>query len=215
MNNQKEIKFETKKFSLIGGIICIFFAFLLEIVFVDMAMEKKTFEDIVVLIVGSIVFVGYLGLMGGVAVYAYFSTGKNLRNGLQKYGKENLIKNINTASISIYRQPMSGIQIYFTDKLIIDPTQTIIDYNEISMMYKHIVSARGIRHIYIAFELYDGSNWFLCDQIEDQMIHNYMQLCFQHNPNIIFGHTKENLAKHKERVKEFKKGKISIPDLTF
>lgn len=214
MSNQKEIKFKTKKISLICGIILLFFAFLFEIVLVDNAMEKKTSDDIILLILGNIIFVGFLTLIGVFAVYTYFRITKHLRNSLQKYGKENLIKNINTSSISIYREPMSGAQIYFTDKLIIAPSETIIDYNEISMMYKRIVSTNGGRHVYIAFELYDGSLWSLCDQIEDQMIHNYMQLCFQHNPNIIFGHTKENLAKHKERVKEFKKGNISIPDLT-
>lgn len=38
MHNQKEIKFETKKLSLICGIILLFFAFLFEIVLVDNAI---------------------------------------------------------------------------------------------------------------------------------------------------------------------------------
>lgn len=214
MNNQKEIKFKSKKFNLIGGIILLFFAFLFEVVLVDNAIENHTRDDIILLIVGNIIFVGSLVLIGGVAIYTYFINGKKLRISLKKYGKENLIKNINTASISTYRESLSGAQIYFTDKLIIDPSETIIDYNEISLIYKRVTKTNSVRHVYIAFELYDGSSWFLCDGIEDAMIHNYMQLCFQHNPKIMFGYTKENLAKHKERVKQFKKGDIAIPALT-
>lgn len=214
MNNQKEIKFKSKKFNLIGGIILLFFAFLFEVVLVDNAIENHTRDDIILLIAGNIMFVGFLVLVGGAAIYTYFRNGKKLRIGLKKYGKENLINHINAASISIYREPLSGAKIYFTDKLIIDPGQTIVDYNEISLMYKHVSKTNNVRHVYIAFELYDGSSWFLCDGIEDTMIHNYMQLCFQHNQKIIFGYTKENLAKHKERVKQFKKGDIVIPALT-
>ena len=92
MSNQKEIKFKTKKISLICSIILLFFACLFEIILVDNAMEKKTSDDIILLILGNIIFVGFLTLIGVFAVYTYFRITKHLRNSLQKYGKENLAK---------------------------------------------------------------------------------------------------------------------------
>ena len=198
----KEIKFKSKKGPLILGIILVVLLTPMVCAFVSMLTEiDELVGKIIAVVVGGMFLV--LPLLSGIlSIKSYFDSGKRLREGLEKYGKENLLKNIQDNTISAYKN-----QVYFTDKLIIDPGQIIIDYNEISLMYKHISRSKYGAKASIDFELLDGSSWFLCSWIED------MQICYQHNPKIMFGYTNENLERHKERVEKFKTKEIVIPEL--
>ena len=143
----------------------------------------------------------------------YKKASQVIRNKVKKYGEQNLLSHIRKSTVGMYKNnAIDGCTVYFTDKFVIDCTTVIIDYNEISLMYKHVSSVlnNGVPVSYIRFELLDGSRWILCRYIKDEEITNYMQLCYQHNPKIMFGYTKENIAKHKERVKQYKSGKTDI-----
>ncbi len=212
----KEIKFKSKKWPLVAGIImiilltpllCIFLSFLFD-------SEIEVVGKIIMVIVGSM-FILLPFYCAFLAIKSYFDNGKKIREALKKYGKDNLIKNIQDNTISTYNSisGSSKSRVYFTDKLIIDPGEAIIDYNEISLMYKHISKSKYGAVACINFELLDGSAWFLCRGIKDEQIQEYMQLCYQHNPNIIFGYTQQNLEKHKECVKKYKNKEIVIPVL--
>lgn len=215
MNNQQEIKFKSKKTPLVVGIIMLIiiapvFLFAFYSLF---SPEYATDEKIA--FIAAFIFIGFIpGFFAVMSIISYFTNGKRIREGLAKYGEDKLIANIRNNTVSEFKEPLSGHKIYFTDKFVIDPGETIIDYNEISLMYKHVQRSKYGSSSYISFELLDGSSWLLCKNINDEMITNYMQLCFQHNQKIMFGYTKENLAKHKDRVKQYKDGNIIIPKIT-
>lgn len=205
----KEIKFKSKKWPLVLGSVLIILLIPLLCTFVSFLFdpEIEVIGKIITVIVGGM-FVVLPIICGILAIKSYFDNGKRIREGLAKYGKENLLKNIQDNTISTYKN-----KVYLTDKLIVDPGQTIIDYNEISLMYKHVSRSRYGAVASIDFELLDGSSWFLCSGIEDQQIQEFMQLCYQHNPKIMFGYTKENLERNKERVTKYKNKEIVIPEL--
>ncbi len=211
-----EIEFKSKKWPLVVGVImvilltpliCVFLSFLF-------VTEIEVVGKIITVIVGSMFLLLPL-YCSFLAIKSYFEKEKKIREALKKYGKEKLIKNIQDNTIgmypSIFGSSKSGV--YFTDKLIIDPGEAIIDYNEISLMYKHISKSKYGAVASINFELLDGSRCFLCRGIKDEQIQEYMQLCYQHNPDIMFGYNQQNLDKQNERVKKYKNKEIVIPEL--
>lgn len=214
----KDIRFKRKKWPLFLGIalMVVLTPLLCTLVYFLFLPEIELVGKVIAVIVGGMFFlIPFYGAI--LSIKSYFDNGKRIREGLEKYGEENLMKNIQDNTISVYMNPLdvSKNGVYFTDKLIIDPGKSIIDYNEISLMYKHVArnSNSGVVISSIDFELLDGSSLFLCNCIEDKQIHEYMQLCYQHNPQILIGYTEENLKRHKERVVRYKKGEIVIPEL--
>ena len=199
------IQFKASKLTLVGAMAMLFFAFIFEACLVSEVVEQPNRDNVILLVLGTLFFGGIWALFGISLIYSYFHTTKHLRLGLQKYGEENLNKKIQNHCISVYKHPITGNAVYFTDELIIAPKETIIDYNDICMMYKKVVNSNRIRHVYLHFALKDGAEYSLCDGIEDAMIHNYMQLSFQHNAGIMFGYTKENQEKYKNIIKENKR----------
>lgn len=212
MENQENIKFKIGKGILLLGIALIVLMLPFPFVFLKLFFEpgiEPIGRVIIFLVGGGFIF---LPVYGGIeAIRTYFKTSHVMHKKLAKYGEENLISNIRNSTVLSYKNvTFGGCKVYFTDKFVIDCTTAIIDYNEISFMYKHVRRVNGAVFSYICFELLDGSQWLLCQNIKDEEITNYMQLCYQHNPKIMFGYTKENIAKHKERVKQYKSGKTDI-----
>ena len=199
---------------MIVGIFMLSIAIIFEFTFIAIGKEDPQ-AAVIALIVGNLIMVLPIGFLGISNIYSYFHNGKRLKNALNLYGKENIIANIQNSTISEYYHQFSNNVVYFTDKFIIDPGETIIDYNEISMMYKHVTRVRNAVHIYLAFELLDGETCMICHNIVDGAITNYMELCQQHNPNILFGYNDENKAKHAERVEAYKQGRITVPRVDF
>lgn len=212
MNNGNEIKFKSKKITLIFGLLLLIFAVLLEVVFIQGFREDGT-DGIIAIAVLSVCFTGVMAICGIFGIYTYFANGKNIRKALKKYGEENIITNINHATIRIFRNPLTGAKVYFTDKFVIDLGEAIIDYNEISMMYKSVRKTRYAKIPAVAFALFDGNTYILCDNVEDAEIMNIMQLCYQHNSKILFGFTKENKEAHQKKVKRYKSGESNLPEV--
>lgn len=217
MINEDKIKFKSKKWPLFLGIALFILLAPFPVLMIYMLFQPdiELVGKIIAIIVGSMfLFIPYYGAFA--AIQSYFTNGKRLKKSLSQYGEQNLIANIHNNTISAYKNPLAvnGNKVYFTDKFVIDPGETIIDYNEISLMYKHVSRSRYGSMSCICFELLDGSSWQLCKVIKDEQIANYMQLCFQHNQKILFGYTNENKAQHKERVKQYKSGNINIPQIT-
>ncbi len=213
----KEITFKSKKWPLFLGIAMIVviqiplsFAYAYFIFLSDIEMIGKVIGGI-----GGGAFLIIWFICAIFAIQTYFETSKKIRKKLEKYGEKNLLKNIQEHTICVYKSPfMTSKQgVYFTDKFVIDPGEGIIAYNEISLMYKHVIrnSRAGVLTPGINFELLDGSTYFLCRYIEDKQIHEYMQLCYRYNPQILIGYTKENLDRHKERLNA-SSGEISRVD---
>lgn len=199
------VKIKASKLTFFAGLVLLFIAFLVELVLVSTVVEEPIRDHIILLVLGTLFFGGVIAFFGGFLIYSYFKTTKHLRNGLKTYGEENLQNMIQNKCISTYTHPLSGYKVYFTEELVIDPRETIIDYNEISLMYKQVTRTNGVSRVYLQFSLKDGTSYSLCNGIEDAMIHNYMQLCFQHNNRIMFGYSKENLDRYKQLVKDYKR----------
>lgn len=205
MNNTNEIKFKSSKLTVVVGLLLLFIAAIFEIVIIQGFREDGT-DGLIATIVLTICFTGSLALCGIYGICAYFATGKTIRKALERYGKEYLISHINQSTIRTFHNPLGSGTVYFTDRFVIDPREAVIDYNEISMIYKSVRKTRYANVPGIAFVLYNGNTHILCDNVKDADIMNLMQLCYQHNTKILLGFTKENQEKHKERVKAYKSG---------
>lgn len=206
-NDASQIKFKSKKSILILGILLLASAALVEETLIAACAEHGFDEDeIIMLVIVSIFFVGMVVLMGAYAVYIYFQDGKCIRKGLERYGKENIIANINQATMWIYQNSMTGRRVYFTDRLVVDPTEAILEYGEIGMMYKHVTRSRYGHMPSLAFGMLDGNTYYLCGHIQDAEMENLMRLCQRYNSRILFGYTKQNQELHKQNVQRYKSG---------
>ena len=213
MTDTRDIKFGSKKATLLAGIFLIFVAILFEVVAIIGFREDGT-DGVIATVLLSVFLVAPL-IIGGIgSVYGYFFTGKNLRKKVRFYGKETLLSHIEKRTLRTYQSSMVGRKIYFTDNLVVDAKEAIFDYKEISMMYKHIQTSRKYRVISIAFSLVNGTTYYLCDNATDEEIMDIVRLCCQFNNNILFGASKENCETHKNRVEQYKAGFVKIPKAT-
>jgi len=136
----------------------------------------------------------------------YIKSDNCLVDGLNRYGEENIIKDIETTTRIKYNCSLIGNYTYFTDRLVVHPNIAIFSYEEIAMMYKFISKSNGVRYASIAFSLIDGNTYFLCDCVNDATILNIMNHCLSHNPRILIGASKENKIRYKEYVRMYKNG---------
>lgn len=203
-----KIRFKTKKLPLIAGIIMLMISLPCSILSISWMLEpESTGEDRIAWIVMLVILGVIPTFFAIVSVIAYFVMNKNLKFALKKYGKQNLIDNINNHTIEKFDIPLSNGSVYFTDRFVIDPGEAIIEYSEISWMYKHVERANNIPQSFLCFETYDGKYHRICRNINDAQIAAYMQLCYNMNSQIMMGHTKENIKNHKARIAQYKKNK--------
>lgn len=198
----KEIVFKNKIWSLVLGIVILLLLspFVITGVSFLVSPETEFASKIIIVVVGGMLLFMPVA-MAVLCIIDYFEVRKKLQARVKKYGKDNLIENIRNHTVSEYSSPLGGAEnkVYFTDRFIINPAKAIIEYSEISMMYKHVSRVKFGYVSSIAFELSDGTSRYLCDFIDDAQIREYMELCHQYNPDILFGYNKENLKKHKEQ----------------
>lgn len=198
----KEIVFKNKTWSLVLGIglLLLLSPFSITGVSFIVSPETELASKIIIVVVGGMLLFMPVA-MAVLCIIDYFEVRKKLQARVKKYGKDNLIENIRNHTVSEYSSPLGGAEnkVYFTDRFIINPAKAIIEYSEISMMYKHVSRVKFGYISSIAFELSDGTSRYLCDFIDDEQIREYMELCHQYNPDIMFGYNKENLKKHKEQ----------------
>lgn len=198
----KEIVFKNKTWSLVLGIVILLLLspFVITGVSFLVLPETEFADKIIIVVVGGMLLFMPVA-MAVLCIIDYFEVRKKLQARVKKYGKDNLIENIRNHTVSEYSSPLGGAEnkVYFTDRFIINPAKAIIEYSEISMMYKHVSRVKFGYISSIAFELSDGTSRYLCDFIDDEQIREYMELCHQYNPDIMFGYNKENLKKHKEQ----------------
>ncbi len=198
----KEIVFKNKIWSLVLGIVILLLLspFVITGVSFLVLPETEFADKIIIVVVGGMLLFMPVA-MAVLCIIDYFEVRKKLQARVKKYGKDNLIENIRNHTVSEYSSPLGGAEnkVYFTDRFIINPAKAIIEYSEISMMYKHVSRVKFGYVSSIAFELSDGTSRYLCDFIDDEQIREYMELCHQYNPDIMFGYNKENLKKHKEQ----------------
>lgn len=198
----KEIVFKNKTWSLVLGIGLLFLLspFIITGVSFLVSPETELASKIIIVVVGGMLLFMPVA-MAVLCIIDYFEVRKKLQARVIKYGKDNLIENIRNHTVSEYSSPLGGAEnkVYFTDRFIINPAKAIIEYSEISMLYKHVSRVKFGYVSSIAFELSDGTSRYLCDFIDDEQIREYMELCHQYNPDILFGYNKENLKKHKEQ----------------
>lgn len=198
----KEIVFKNKTWSLVLGIglLLLLSPFIITGVSFIVSPETELASKIIIVVVGGMLLFMPVA-MAVLCIIDYFEVRKKLQARVIKYGKDNLIENIRNHTVSEYSSPLGGAEnkVYFTDRFIINPAKAIIEYSEISMMYKHVSRVKFGYISSIAFELSDGTRRYLCDFIDDAQIREYMELCHQYNPDIMFGYNKENLKKHKEQ----------------
>lgn len=203
-----KIKFKTKKLPLFAGIICLFISLPCSILSITWMLEPECTGEDRIAWIAMLVILGIIPTFFAIiSIIAYFVINKNLKFALKKYGEQNLIDNINNHTIEKFDIPFLNGSVYFTDRFVIDPGEAIIEYNEISWMYKHIERTNNVSQAFLCFETCDGKQHRICRNINDSQLSKYMQLCYSMNPEIIMGHTKENIMKHKARVNQYKKSK--------
>ena len=209
----ENIKFKSSILPVVLGILMLVIAAIFELTAV-LGFAEDGEDGVIATIAISVFFVLPMVLVSILSFWSFAETGKHLRRKLKEYGEAKIISHIKTHTVYTYKG-ITGAKTYFTDKLIVDPKNVILDYNEISYMYKSVSSARTGRIQSLAVELWDGSSWSVCSGMTNVQLGEVMQLCYKYNPHILCGYTKENMAAQKQRVAEFKRGnKISPrPDL--
>lgn len=196
---------DTKKFKIkdgkTGGIIVgamlVIPALLLELGMIAVS------DNIIETIASSIIPIGFFLILGIGVIISAINKGKRVKRILEKYGEENIRKNILENAEFVFE--FKKEKVYFTDKFVYGSDGELFEYREICWMYKHIFNNQGIVTVSVAFRLEDGENFFLCSHVSEEEIPEIMLLCKKHNPNIVFGYSDEMEKKHKEAVKKFKK----------
>lgn len=194
------MKFQSKVSSLISGIFLIFCAIGLEIVGIIVTLPEGK-SGIIALICMTIFFCGWLIFAGIWAIRGYIKSANCIKNALNKYGKENIIKDVDTSTRIKYKCSITAKYTYFTDNFVVQPDIAIFNYDEIGMIYKNVNVSGSIRGTSIAFALIDGNTYYLCDYVNDKTILNIFKHCTEQNPNILIGNSKENKKQYKEYVK--------------
>ncbi len=202
--------FKAKKGTLFSGIFLIALAVFIAL-FLVLLFWKDGADGIVVVTVFILFFLLPMAGIGIWVICNYKKMQAELENALDIYGEAGIVANVERATMKIYRVPSSSEIVYFTDRLIVDAGEAIIDYNEISMMSKYVTRSRYSSTSYIAFYLLSGKTYYLCAHIKDEEINEILQICYQRNPDILWGLTKENKQSHKQRVGAYKNGEIILP----
>ncbi len=199
------MEFKSRVPLLVKGFFLIFIAIVLEIVGIILILPEGT-EGMIALICLTIFFNLWLVIAGIWFIREYIKSDNCLVDGLNRYGEENIIKDIETTTRIKYNCSLIGNYTYFTDRLVVHPNVAIFTYGEIAMMYKFISKSCGVRYASIAFSLIDGNTYFLCDYVNDATILNIMKHCLSHNSRILIGASKENKIRYKEYVRMYKNG---------
>lgn len=205
----ENIKFKNSKLPVVLGIFLLAIAALFEVVAV-VGFAEDGEDGVIATVAVTVFFVLPMVLVSILSFWSYAETGKHLRRKLKEYGEAKIISHIGAHTVYTYTG-ITGAKTYFTDKLIVDPKNVILDYNEISYMYKSVSSPSTGRIQSLAVELWDGSGWSVCSGVTNVQLAEIMQLCYKYNPHILCGYTKENMAMQKQRVTEFKRGNKIIP----
>ena len=206
--NTEEIKFKQSKALVVVGIILIVIGIFIDVALISDYDERTT--SMVGQVIMCIVAFAIPVLIGVALIMQHIKEGKRMKNVLSRYGEANLIAHIRQSTIGVFQKHQYSDKVYFTDRFVVEPTTAIIDYKEISWMYKHVTHYKNSSTVSIAFALLDGTKFFLCDNADDNDIAGVMQTCQRYNPNIIFGYSKETEAMHELNVKRFKSGLTQI-----
>lgn len=201
----EEIKIKQSKVLLIFGIIMLGIAAKMAYTAIGVFVESGR-VNLGLVFYGVIVCV--LAVVGIASLYDWHKGTKRMRDMLERYGEDTIIANIRQHSIYVYQENEYADKVYFTDRFVAETTTAIFPYEEISWMYKDITKYQksGITRTSLAFALLDGSKFFLCHNVKDKDIEEIMNICQQHNPNIIFGYSPETEKQHEQNVSRYKNG---------
>lgn len=207
------MKFKSKKRKIVQGLFLFGTAVLFESVFVEILLPEGR-NGIIALVLSTIFFSGFLALGGIFCFIEYYKSAKGLKKALKKYGKDTIIDEVERNTLIEYKEPILGEKVYFTNRFIVDRRTIVIDYHEISMVYKDIIKQGDARISCITFALLNGNKYYLCKFVDEEKIMQMFQLCYDRNPQLLIGNNKENQKLHKENVKAYKKGCKDSCDLT-
>ena len=131
------MEFKSRVILLVKGFFLIFIAIVFEIVGIILILPEGT-EGMIALICLTIFFNLWLVIAGIWFIREYIKSDSCLVDGLNRYGEENIIKNIETTTRIKYNCSLIGNYTYFTDRLVVHPYIAIFSYDEIAMIYKFI-----------------------------------------------------------------------------
>ncbi len=189
---KQKIVFKSNLVLLLAGILFIFVAAIVEVALIQGFREEGR-DGVIAIVILSVLFTGAMAILGVSWICGYFINGKNLRNALKLYGKDNIILNIETDTKHTFRNPLTNHRVYFTNRFVVDPREAIIEYKDIKQIYKYVQRAHRTRIPTIAFQLHSGRTLYLCNFVEDGEIMEIAQLCYEHNPQIVVNLGNETL----------------------
>lgn len=206
--NTDEIKFKQSKALVVVGVALILIGIFINISLIA-AYDERTTSMLgqVIMCIVALVIPLFIGIL---LIKEYIKNGRRMKDILERYGEANILAHIRQNTIGVFQKNQYSDKVYFTDRFVVEPDTAIIDYKEISWMYKHVTHYKNSTTVSIAFALLDGTKFFLCDNADDNDIAGIMQTCQRYNPNIIFGYSKETEAMHEFNVKRYKSGLTQI-----
>lgn len=203
---KKSIKLKAGKGGLVGGIImlCIVAVAVIVLVYAFVNGEYEG-DEMYALIAGAVVF-GLIPLMIGCGMISdYNLKSRRMANAINRFGEDEIINEIENKTIESYRSPYNKKSVtYFTEKFIINPNVTLVEYTEIAYIYKHVVNSKYGSITYLCCSLLDGKAIMFCDRIKDEDLSKFFSLIKSKNDTVLVGYSKENDKLYEERVKEHK-----------
>ena len=159
-------------------------------------------EDIISTIAVNIIFILPMGFVGVCMIITNNVYKKATNEKLKRYGEENILKNVETATMMIYLSKVLKSPTFFTNYFVVEPGTAIIEYGEISQMYVEVTNNKR-RDTTLCFNLIDGRAYSLCRNIKDEEASAYINHCFRMNNNILVGYNETNNKMHEQRLEEY------------
>ena len=178
-----EIKIKYKKTNLICGIIFIISAVIsLVVFFCNYSKYVTGIIELVCFIIVCILFSGLLFFGTGIfLIRKYNINNRKFKNMLNAYGEANIVEEIKHRTIAVFQSNQTNPKVYFTDRFIVEPSYAVIKYDEVNRI--HVEMGRRLSLI---FCLSDGIEYNLCYNIKPEEVNDIVQICLNHNRNIIF-----------------------------
>lgn len=207
-----EIQFGKKKDNLLKGYIYLVGYILAVMIFMVISIASQNILPVIFVAMGF----WYFGYKGFFFVRKYLSGKRSLSKAIEKYGENNLCRNIKNNTLK--KINCEGVfldagDVFFTDRLIICPSRFICSYEEIAWAYTTRDKKSKRMNTSLIIRLYNGQHVIVGVKLSVKDAKEAMSIISSHSSNILRDESRYCKIQYKKRVRDFKKGIIKINDV--
>lgn len=202
----QNITFKPRTSYIVKGILFLLVAALFEYLMI-VGTEKED-ARVILIIAGNVMLVLPFLLIGLSNLWNFATDKKCIRKALDTYGQEAIERHVAANTVMTYSYGKE--RNYFTDRIIVDPKQGVVTYNEIAYMYITDVHSKHSTITTLTICTYDDQTYMVCPKVDTQKVEVYMKFIYEKNPSMIVGYNTENLQKYIDLTRKYKNGEISV-----